>query len=155
GAGTVTGLGTATASGGVASKTVTGALAGSITITASANSLNAGTTTFAIVAGPATHLTFTSSSADLAVGSVRMLTVEVRDAFENLCTSDTRSITFIQTAGTGTVSGLPYPGAASGGIAARPVTGKTKGSVTITATSVGVTSGSSTFNIARTVVAAA
>jgi hypothetical protein len=52
GTGTVTGLGSATAASGTASKTVTAATAGSITISASATGLTTGTTTFNIVAAP-------------------------------------------------------------------------------------------------------
>ena len=51
GTGTVSGLGTATAAGGVASKTVTGALAGPITVNASALSLTSDSTTFTVYSG--------------------------------------------------------------------------------------------------------
>src|SRR5439155_19786 len=88
GTGTVTGLGPATSSGGVASQTVTGALAGTATITATANSLTADSSTFTVVAGQADHLTFTSSIADLASGNSRTLTVEVRDTADNLESGD-------------------------------------------------------------------
>jgi hypothetical protein len=53
GTGTVSGLGSATAVNGVASKTVTGADPGSITIAASAAGLTTGTTTFNVIAAPA------------------------------------------------------------------------------------------------------
>src|SRR5205807_5563279 len=88
GAGTVTGLGTATVSGGVTTQTVTGALAGAITISATANSLIADSTTFGVVAGAADHLTLTSSAANLASGVTRSLTAQVRDVGGNLVTSD-------------------------------------------------------------------
>lgn len=52
GAGTVTGLGSSTASSGVASKSVTGGTAGSITIAASAAGLTTGTITFNVAAPP-------------------------------------------------------------------------------------------------------
>src|SRR5207244_10553355 len=88
GAGTVTGLGTATASGGVATKTVTGTLAGSLTITASANPLNADTATFSVVAGAADHLTFTSSTVDLASGDTRYLAGRIGNVGGNMIRGD-------------------------------------------------------------------
>src|SRR5204862_34046 len=66
GSGTVTGLGTATASSGVASVTVTGQTAGAITITASKTGLTSDSSSFSITLGPADHLTYTSSSANVA-----------------------------------------------------------------------------------------
>ncbi len=147
GAGTLTGLGAATAASGVASKAVTGSVAGSITITASAAGLTSGTTTFTIDPGPADHLTFTSSTTNLAAGSARMLTAEVRDAANNAVTSDnSTSVTFAKTAGTGTVTGLGAATAASG-VASKAVTGQTAGSITITASAAGLTSGTSTFTV--------
>src|SRR5437870_6038642 len=71
GAGTVSGLGTVTTAGGVASKSITGALAGSITITASASSLISDSTVFGVVAGAADRLVFTSSTGVLASGNTR------------------------------------------------------------------------------------
>ncbi len=107
GAGTVTGLGAATATAGVASKPVTAALAGSITITASAGVLTSGTTTFTIDPGAADHVTVTSATSNLASGSARTLTAEVRDAAGNVLTGDNAtSVTFAKTSGTGTVTGL-------------------------------------------------
>src|SRR5207253_1272549 len=131
----------------VASKSVSGGLAGSITITASASSLTFGTTTFTIVAGAADHLAFTSSAADLASGTARTLRVEIRDAGGNLETSDnTTRVTFAETSGTGTVSGLGTATAA-GGIASRTVTGAVAGSITITASAASLTAGSTTLSV--------
>ena len=147
GAGTVTGLGAATASSGVASLPVTAVLAGSITVTASAGGLTSGTTTFTIDPGAADHLTFTSSTANLASGSARTLTAEVRDAANNVRTSDnSTSVTFAKTAGVGTVTGLGAATAASG-VASKAVTGSVVGSITITASATGLTSGTTTFTI--------
>src|SRR5207247_7045079 len=106
GAGSVTGLGTSTASGGVASKAVSGLLAGSITVTASAGSLT-DATTFVVVPGARDHLTLTSSTADLAAGTTRTLTAQIRDAGGNLDNGDnsTRD-TVAKGSGTGPRRGL-------------------------------------------------
>src|SRR5207237_5831073 len=123
GTGTVTGLGTATASGGVATKVVTGAVAGSITITASAASLTSDSTTFGLVAGAADHLAFTSSTGDLGSGNTRTLKVEIRDARGNLVANDnSTAVTFAQTSGLGTVTGLGIA-TPSGGLVSQTVTG--------------------------------
>src|SRR4029079_17480957 len=107
GAGTVSGLGSATAANGVATKTVPGLLAGSITLTAHSGSLTDDTTTFTIVAGAADHLTITSATRNLSSSTTRDITAEVRDANNNLLTTDnTTSVTFSKTSGAGTVTGL-------------------------------------------------
>src|SRR5207244_972820 len=107
GGGTVTGLGTATASGGAASLTATGQTVGAITITASKTGLTSDTSSFSVTVGPADHLTFTSDTASVASGSAKTLTVEVRDANGNLETGDnTTVVTFAKTAGVGSVTGL-------------------------------------------------
>ncbi len=147
GVGTVTGLGAATAASGVASKVATGAVAGSITITASAGVLTSGTTTFTIDPGAADHLTFTSSTTNLASGAARTLTAEVRDAAGNVLTGDnSTSVTFAKTSGTGTVTGLGAA-TASSGVASKVATGALAGSITITASAAGLTSGTTTFTI--------
>src|SRR5204862_4655656 len=66
GAATLTGLGSVTASGGIASKSVTAVLAGAITLGADATSLTADAQSFTVVPGAADHVAFTSSAADLA-----------------------------------------------------------------------------------------
>src|SRR5205823_2908962 len=107
GGGTVTGLGTATASGGVASLAVTGQTVGAITITASKTGLTSDTSSFSVALGPADHLTFTSSSTSVASSSTKALTVEIRDAAGNLETGDNTTVVgFAKTAGAGTASGL-------------------------------------------------
>src|SRR5206468_2462680 len=147
GTGTVTGLGAATAANGVASKTVTGQTAGSITITASATGLASGTTTFTVTPGAASKLVITSATADLQSGTTRALTAEVRDASDNVVSSDsTTSVTFAKTSGTGTVTGLGAATAANG-VASKTVTGQTAGSITITASATGLASGTTTFTV--------
>jgi hypothetical protein len=147
GTGSVTGLGTATASGGVASKVVTGATAGPVTITASASGLTSDTSSFSVTVGPATKVVFASSTASVASGATKTLTVEVRDANDNLVTTDnSTAVDFAQTSGSGSVSGLGTA-TASGGIAQKTVTGVAGGSVTITASAIGLTSATSVFTV--------
>ena len=63
GAGTVTGSGNATASSGVATKTITGALVGSVTMEATAAGLTTGTLgAFTVVHGAATQIALTGST---------------------------------------------------------------------------------------------
>ena len=147
GTGSVTGLGTATASGGIASKTVTGATAGTITITATASGLTSATSSFNVTPGTASKLVFTSSTASVASGATKTLTAEVRDANDNLLTTDNSTVvTFAQTGGTGSVTGLGTATAIAG-IASKTVTGVTAGPVTITASATGLTSGASSFSV--------
>src|SRR5439155_748416 len=147
GAGTITGLGTATASGGVASLTVTGQTVGAVTVTASKAGLTSDSSTFSVTVGPADHLTFTSDTASVASGSTKALTAEVRDAAGNLETGDNSTVvTFAKTAGAGTVTGLGTA-TASGGVASLTVTGQTVGAVTVTASKNGLTSDSSTLTV--------
>lgn len=103
--------------------------------------------TITYVPGAADHLTITSSAADLNSGSTRSITAEVRDAYENKLTSDnSTSVTFTQTAGSGSVTGTGVA-TVSSGTASKTVTGAKIGSVTIQAQASGLTSGSTTFNI--------
>src|SRR5204862_6076848 len=104
---------------------------------------------FNIVPGPADHITVTSSTANLTSTTSRTLTAEIRDANQNVLTTDnTTSVTFAKTAGTGTVSGLGSATAASG-VASLSVTGVLAGSITITASASGVGNCGTTYlNIA-------
>jgi adhesin/invasin len=147
GDGTVTGLGTATTTGGIAELDVTGEEAGAVTIGATAPDLTAGTTTFTVSVGAASQLVFTSSEAALASGATRTLRAEVRDGAGNLVTTDEdRTVTFAQTAGDGTVTGLGTATTA-GGIAELEVTGEEAGAVTIEATAPDLTAGTTTFTV--------
>ncbi len=147
GAGTVTGLGSAAAVNGVATDTVTGVLAGSITLTAHSGLLTDGTTTFTIVPGTADHLTITSSASNLSSGATRGITAEIRDANNNLITTDnSTSVSFSKTGGTGTVTGLG-PATASAGVATDTVTGVLAGSITLKAHSGSLTDGTTTFTV--------
>src|SRR5205085_1200479 len=88
GAGSVTGLGNATASSGVASLTVTGETAGSPTRHASeqGGGLTTDSSTFSVTPGTATKLAFTSGTASVASGSTKTLTAAVEDANNNIVT---------------------------------------------------------------------
>jgi ribosomal protein L18E len=140
GTGTVTGLGSATASAGVATLTITGNGPGSITITASATgsggALTPGTgnpISFNVVAGPASKVALSGSTANLTAGATRTLTATIQDSVGNTITTgadSTLNVTFAKTAGTGNVSGLNSVNAVAG-IANLTVTGTTAGSVTI------------------------
>src|SRR5206468_1568583 len=147
GTGTVTGLGAATAANGVASKTVTGQTAGSITITASATGLASGTTTFTVTTGAARTPDITTRSADRPSGTTRELAADVRVASDDVLrghrSSPTRRSSDL---GTGTVTGLGAATAANG-VASKTVTGQTAGSITITASATGLSSGTTTFTV--------
>ncbi len=142
GAGTVTGTGNATASNGLATKTVTGALAGSVTMEATSAGLTTGTLgAFTIVHGAATQIALTGSTADLAAGSTRVLTATIQDATGNTVTSDSSTVVaFAQQSGAGTVSGTGSA-TASSGVATKTVTGVLAGAATMEATSAGLTTG--------------
>lgn len=146
--GSVSGLpGSATAVSGVASLVVTGNVVGSVAIAASATGLSGDSTTFNVDFGAPYHLTFTSSNASLVSGTGRTLTAEIRDVNENLVTLDSStSVTFAQTSGAGSVTGLAARTAVHG-IASLSVIGRTGGSVTITASAVGHISGTTTFTV--------
>src|SRR5438552_1025003 len=146
GTGTVTGLGSATASAGVATLTVTGNAPGSITITASATGSAGALTpgsgnpiTFNVVTGAASKLALSGSTANLTAGATRTLTATIQDSAGNTITTgsdSTLSVTFAKTAGVGNVSGLNSVNAVAG-VASLTVTGTTAGSVTITASGTG------------------
>src|SRR5207245_8181721 len=68
------------------------------------------------------------------------LTATIEDAVANTITSDTRSVTFAQSAGSGSVTGLGSTNAVAG-IATLTVTGNLAGSVTITASATGLVAG--------------
>jgi hypothetical protein len=147
GGGTVEGLGSATVSNGVATEEVTGRRAGSIVIVASAGGVTADSATFEVVPGPADHLSFTSAPSTLASAASGRLTVELRDAEENVLTGDSStSVAFTKTDGGGTVEGLG-PATVSNGVATEEVTGRRAGSIVIEAWADGVFAGSATFEV--------
>ena len=142
GAGTISGAGNATASGGVATKTITGQLVGSVTMEATSGGLTTGTLgAFTVVHGPAADIVLTGSTVDLTSGATRVLTATIKDAAGNTVTSDNSTVVaFAMASGAGAVSGTGNATAA-GGVATKTVTGLLAGSVTMEATSAGLTTG--------------
>ena len=145
----MSGSGNATASSGVATKTITGALAGSVTMEATAAGLTTGTLgAFSVVHGAATQIALTGSTVDLAAGSNRVLTATIQDAAGNTVTSDNSTVAaFAKAAGAGTVSGTGNA-TASAGLATKTITGVLSGSVTMEATAAGLATGTlGSFNV--------
>src|SRR5207302_169544 len=91
GAGSVTGLGTATASSGVASLTVIGQTAGSVTVTASKTGLTSDTSTFSVTTGSASTATSTVAASPGSItadgASTSTITVQLEDANGNNLTT--------------------------------------------------------------------
>ena len=109
GAGTVTGLGTATATGGVATKAVTNRLAGQIDLDAQAAGLTTGTASYTIAIGPVSTAASDSTvvAAPTAVYAngidTTTITVTLRDAGGNGVAGKT--VTLAQGAGSSTITG--------------------------------------------------
>src|SRR5205814_1991084 len=147
GTGSISGLGSATAASGVASKTVTGLLAGSVTLTAHVAGLTDGTTSFTVAPGAETQIVITSATTNLTSGATRAITAALQGANVNPAATHSRSsVGFSQTGGTGSVCGLGSATAASG-VATKTVTGLALGPVTITAHVAGLTDGTTSFTI--------
>jgi len=142
GAGTVSGAGNATASSGVATKTITGVLAGTVTMEATAAGLTTGTlSSFDVVPGAATQIALSGSTANLTSGATRVLTATLQDAAGNTVTSDNSTVVaFAKASGAGTVSGTGNA-TATAGVATKTVTGALAGTVTMEATAAGLTTG--------------
>ena len=150
---------TATASSGVATfsgVTLAGTVGTDYVLRFTSGSLTAAdSANVTVTAGVATKLVFTSGTTNLATGTTRVLTVQARDAQDNLVTGFTGSVAFAKTGGPGTVAvllGLSSVDAVVG-VATLTVTGGDAGSVTITATSGDLTPGSTTFTVGPVVTA--
>ncbi|HLY13451.1 MAG TPA: Ig-like domain-containing protein [Candidatus Limnocylindrales bacterium] len=136
GSGSVTGFTSPTSDGsGMASDTLTGLGAGSVTVLATDGGLTK-TLTFTVVAGSASSLVVSGSSASLASGATRGVTATVTDAAGNPVSGE--QVFFTKSAGTGTVSGLTSPTTGASGVVTDTVTGVLAGPVTITATDGGL-----------------
>ena len=147
GTGTVTGLGTVTASAGIASLAVEGALAGAVTISATATLLTADGTTFTVVHGAATRIQLATSGSN-ASGAAKTLTATIQDVAGNTVTGDSSTVVgFAKTAGTGTVAGLG-PDPAANGVATIGVTNTLAGTIELEATATGLTAGTASYTIA-------
>ncbi len=151
GPGTTTGLPSTipVASGTATSATITAVLVGNVTVTASSGGLSTAATSFNIVPGAPTAVEYVSpSTADLASGSTRTFTARIRDAAGNTVTGYVGSITFSQTAGPGTTTGLPSTiPVASGTATSATITAVLVGNVTVTASSGGLSTAATSFNI--------
>lgn len=148
GGGSVTGLTTVNAVAGVAQVSVTGAAAGLVEIEAQVTISGSPAATYAsndrdfsVVPGTAARLSLVGDATNLTAGATRTLTATVLDAYGNTVTSATNSVTFSQSSGAGAVSGTGASDALSG-VASKTLTGTTAGSVSIVASSSGLTSSS-------------
>ena len=86
-----------------------------------------------VITGPATQIVLSGSTGNLTAGATRVITATIEDANGNTVTTgsdSSLSVTFSQTSGSGTVTGLTSE-TASGGIATDTVTGGLAGSVSI------------------------
>jgi hypothetical protein len=133
------------ASGGVATEQITGVRAGSITLKATAGPATA-TQAVTIVPGAPHKLVFLGPSSFIQTQH-RALKVAVEDAAGNVVTTPAFEVTFTQTGGSGSVSGVPAKVLSSAGIAKTLVVGGGDGSVTIQATSGLLTAGTITFDV--------
>ena len=124
GAGTVTGMGNATAASGVATKTITGGLVGSVTMEATSGGLTTGTLgAFTVVHGAAAQIALTGATTNLTSGATRVLTATIQDAAGNTVTSDNSTVVaFAKQSGAGTVTGTGN-GTAVAGVATKTITG--------------------------------
>ena len=109
---------------------------------ATAGGLTTGTLgAFTVVHGAAAQIALSGSTANLTSGATRLLTATIQDAAGNTVTSDNSTVVaFAKQSGAGTVSGTGNATAAAG-VATKTVTGALAGSVTMEATSGGLTTG--------------
>jgi len=152
GTGTLDGLGSATASLGVANKTVTGHSVGSVTIRASISSpsvINSNTLTFDVVPGDPTAVKYISpDTSNLVYGSTRTFTARIVDHGDNTVTGYVGNITFDKLSGAGTVGGLPSEVAVVSGQATSGTINATGvGTITIRASSDSLTPADVSFKI--------
>jgi hypothetical protein len=145
GSGTVTGLGSRSASGGVASITVTGGAAGPISLRASITGSNGPVqsieSTFDVVAaaGAADRIVLSAASVNVVTGGQQVLTATIQDNAGNPIVAGadaSLNVTFTQTAGSGSVSGLTAK-TATNGVAKITVLGGAIGDVVVRASATG------------------
>jgi hypothetical protein len=126
-----------------AATTVAGTFTFTVRATTAGGQQKTGTGTLTIAPGAATTLALSGSTGNLTSGATRVLTATIQDANGNTVTSgpnSTLSVTFAQTTGTGSVTGLGSVNASSG-VANITVTGGQPGSVTIAASGGGLAQG--------------
>ena len=96
---------------------------------------------FTVVHGAAADIVLTGATTNLTSGATRVLTATLQDAAGNTVTSDnTTVVAFAKASGAGTVTGTGNDTAVAG-VASKTVTGALVGSVTMEATSAGLTTG--------------
>jgi len=106
GVGSVSGTGIASASAGLAIKTVTGVAAGPVTLTASATGLTSGASTFNVNPGVASKLVYTTVPTAGTAGMAFSVTVQLQDAYGNPSSPPGGiTITLSKASGGGTLSG--------------------------------------------------
>ena len=113
----------------------TDTVAGARTLTSTRSGITAATGTFTVTAGPAAKIAMSGSTANLKTAANRTVTATIQDTSGNTVTTGpdaTLSVTFSQSAGTGSVTGLGASTAAAG-VATKTVTGAVPGSVSIAA----------------------
>ena len=96
---------------------------------------------FTVVHGAADQIELTGATTNLASGAARVLTATIQDAAGNTVTSDNSTVvSFAKASGAGTVTGTGNDTAVAG-VASKTITGDLVGSVTMEATSAGLTTG--------------
>ena len=135
GAGTVTGLGSATASSGIATRVVVNAVTGQVDLDAQAAGLTSGSASYTIVAGNASTLTSTITASPTSIvangSSTSAITVRLKDAAGNDL-AGSGGIVALGLSGTGSLSAVTDNG--NGTYTATLTSPATVGSATVTGT---------------------
>ncbi|NUT55306.1 MAG: hypothetical protein HOQ03_04900, partial [Thermoleophilia bacterium] len=128
---------------------------GSATVTGTLNgSPLAATASVTYVHGPAARIALGESGSTVA-GNTHTLTATVQDANGNTVTSDNSTVVaFAKTGGPATVTGLGSA-TASSGVATRTVTNRLAGQIDLDAQASGITTGTTSYTIAKGPVSAA
>ena len=117
-----------------------------ITATRTGGSETGTSNSFTVNPGAPAAVTLAGAATDLTSGSSRSYTATVKDANGNVATNFGGSVTFSQTTGSGSLTGLGSVNAVSG-VATISLTGNAAGSVTIKATASSIDSNTLTFNV--------
>jgi len=155
---TVRGLGSAIPVDGVATITISGARAGTANLVASTSfpGLTSNTVTVTVVPGPVAAIALAASAnGDLPAAQSRTFTATMSDSNGNAVTSVDDTITFVQFAGAGTLTGLPLTCGsspcqevrASGGAASVTLVGDLIGPIYLEATTGGLSSNAQAFDV--------
>src|SRR5207249_2101464 len=117
-----------------------------ITATRTGGSETGTSNSFTVNPGAPAAVTLAGAATDLTSGSSRSYTATVKDANGNVATNFGGSVTFSQTTGSGSLTGLGSVNAVSG-VATISLTGNAAGSVTIKAAASSIDSNTLTFNV--------